>query len=161
AGGAGQGDRPHAAPPRGGGERPGARDLLPRLGRRRLPHRGDHRRHPRRPRPEDGRPAGLLPRAAGRVRGGHPPGLGRDARADVLRADGDGPGVEKRAGERGETAVRADVTRPDDVDRMVDTAYRRWGRLDVLFNNAGVVRLQPMLEVTPEEWDRVMNVNLR
>ncbi|HWM76616.1 MAG TPA: SDR family oxidoreductase, partial [Methylomirabilota bacterium] len=36
-----------------------------------------------------------------------------------------------------------------------------WGRLDVLFNNAGVIRVQPMLEVTGEEWDRVMNVNLR
>jgi len=84
-----------------------------------------------------------------------------DEGAEVLLADLDGPGVEKLAGELGQTAVRADVTRPDDVDRMVDTAYRRWGRLDVLFNNAGVVRLQPMLEVTPEEWDRVMNVNLR
>ena len=44
---------------------------------------------------------------------------------------------------------------------MVDEPYRRWGRLDVLFNNAGVIRLQPMLDVTEEEWDRVMTVNLR
>ena len=44
---------------------------------------------------------------------------------------------------------------------MVDEPYRRWGRLDVLFNNAGVVRLQPLLEVTEDEWDRVMTVNLR
>ena len=44
---------------------------------------------------------------------------------------------------------------------MVDEPHRRWGRLDALFNNAGVIRVQPMLEVTGEEWDRVMNVNLR
>jgi meso-butanediol dehydrogenase/(S,S)-butanediol dehydrogenase/diacetyl reductase len=44
---------------------------------------------------------------------------------------------------------------------MLEEPYRRWGRLDVLFNNAGVIRVQPMLEVTGEEWDRVMSVNLR
>ena len=58
-------------------------------------------------------------------------------------------------------AVRADVTKPDDIARMVDEPYKRWGRLDVLFNNAGVIRVQPMLEVTEAEWDRVMDVNLR
>jgi D-sorbitol dehydrogenase (acceptor) len=81
--------------------------------------------------------------------------------AQLLLADLDGPGVEKLAAELGQAAIRADVTRGEDVDRMIDEAYRRWGRLDVLFNNAGVIRLQPMLEVTPDEWDRVMSVNLR
>ena len=47
------------------------------------------------------------------------------------------------------------------VERMVEEPYRRWGRLDVLFNNAGVIRVQPMLDVTEDEWDRVMTVNLR
>ncbi|PYM41541.1 MAG: L-iditol 2-dehydrogenase, partial [Candidatus Rokuibacteriota bacterium] len=81
--------------------------------------------------------------------------------AQLLLADIDGPGVEKLAAELGQAAVRADVTRGEDVDRMIGEAYTRWGRLDVLFNNAGVVRLQPMLEVTHDEWDRVMSVNLR
>ena len=58
-------------------------------------------------------------------------------------------------------AVVADVTRREDIERMLDEAYRRWGRLDVLFNNAGVIRVQPLLDVTEEEWDRVMAVNLR
>src|SRR4029077_8047555 len=65
------------------------------------------------------------------------------------------------AEELGQAAIRADVTRGDDIARMVEEPYRRWGRLDVLFNNAGVIRVQPMLEVTREEWDRVMDVNLR
>ena len=81
--------------------------------------------------------------------------------ARLVLVDLDSPGVEKLAGELDQVAIRADVTRRPDVDRMVEEAYRRWGRLDVLFNNAGVIRVQPMLEVTEEEWDRVMNVNLR
>ena len=79
----------------------------------------------------------------------------------MVLADVDGPGVETLAAELGQVAIRVDVTRGEDIERIVEEPYRRWGRLDVLFNNAGVVRIQPMLEVTREEWDRVMDVNLR
>src|SRR5207247_364032 len=81
--------------------------------------------------------------------------------ARLVLADLDGAAADKLAAELGGAAVQADVTRAADIERMVDEPYRRWGRLDVLFNNAGVIRVQPMLEVTGEEWDRVMNVNLR
>jgi len=81
--------------------------------------------------------------------------------AKLVLADVDGAGVDKLAAELGQVAVKADVTREADIERMLEEPYRRWGRLDVLFNNAGVIRVQPMLEVTGEEWDRVMNVNLR
>src|SRR6267143_275970 len=81
--------------------------------------------------------------------------------ARLVLADQDGAGVEKLAAELKQVAVKADVTKPDDIARMVDEPYRRWGRLDVLFNNAGVIRVQPMLDVTEDEWDRVMTVNLR
>jgi meso-butanediol dehydrogenase/(S,S)-butanediol dehydrogenase/diacetyl reductase len=83
--------------------------------------------------------------------------------ARLLLADVDARGAEKLAGELGAGAValEADVTRPADVQRMVDEPYRRFGRLDVLFNNAGVVRVQPLLEVTEAEWDRVVAVNLK
>jgi NAD(P)-dependent dehydrogenase (short-subunit alcohol dehydrogenase family) len=81
--------------------------------------------------------------------------------AKLVLADLDGAGAEKLAAELGQVAVRADVTRPEDIGRIVEEPYRRWGRLDVLFNNAGVIRVQPMLEVTEAEWDRVMAVNLR
>ena len=81
--------------------------------------------------------------------------------ARLVLADVDGAGAEKLAGELGQVAIKADVTRDEDVEGMVEEPYRLWGRLDVLFNNAGVIRLQPMLEVTREEWDRVMDVNLR
>ncbi len=81
--------------------------------------------------------------------------------AKLALADLDKPGVEKLAAELGGVAIQADVTRAADVARMVDETVRRLGRLDVLFNNAGVIRVQPMLDVSEAEWDRVMSVNLR
>lgn len=81
--------------------------------------------------------------------------------ARLVLADLDGAGVERLAGELGQVAVQCDVTRRADIERMVDTAYQRWGRLDVLFNNAGVIQGKPLLELTEEDWDRLMNVNLR
>jgi meso-butanediol dehydrogenase/(S,S)-butanediol dehydrogenase/diacetyl reductase len=81
--------------------------------------------------------------------------------ARLVLADVDGAGVEKLAAELGAVAVPADVTRAADIARMIEEPYRRWGRLDVLFNNAGVIRVQPMLEVTEAEWDRVVAVNLK
>src|SRR5437667_8255525 len=86
--------------------------------------------------------------------------LARDG-ARVVLADLDGNAVEKLAAELGGAALPADVTRAADVARMVEDVYRRFGRLDVLFNNAGVIRVQPLLDVTEAEWDRVMNVNLK
>jgi meso-butanediol dehydrogenase/(S,S)-butanediol dehydrogenase/diacetyl reductase len=81
--------------------------------------------------------------------------------ARLLLADLDKPGAQKLAGELGQPAVEVDVTRQADIERMVEEAYRRFGRLDVLFNNAGVIRVEPLLEVTEREWDRVMAVNLK
>jgi len=81
--------------------------------------------------------------------------------ARLVLADVDGAGVEKVAAELGAAAVQADVTDAADIARMIDEPYRRWGRFDVLFNNAGVIRLQPLLDVTEAEWDRVLDVNLK
>ena len=81
--------------------------------------------------------------------------------ARLVVADIDGAGAEKLARELGGTAVHADVTRRADIDRMVEVAGRESGRLDVLFNNAGVIEVAPLLDVTEEHWDRVMAVNLR
>jgi meso-butanediol dehydrogenase/(S,S)-butanediol dehydrogenase/diacetyl reductase len=81
--------------------------------------------------------------------------------AKLVLADADAEGIGRLAKELGQVSVAADVTRRDHIDRMVDEPYRRWGRLDVVFNNAGVIKIQPLLEVTEDEWDRVMAVNLR
>ncbi|HXG02498.1 MAG TPA: glucose 1-dehydrogenase [Candidatus Binatia bacterium] len=81
--------------------------------------------------------------------------------ARVLIADLDGPAAEKLAAELGQHAVRADVTRAADIEAMLDTAWRLWGRLDVLFNNAGIIQGKRLFDVTREDWDRVMDVNLK
>lgn len=64
--------------------------------------------------------------------------------------------------EGGETEfVQADVSRSADVKRMVVTAVEKYGKLDILFNNAGVFVAKTTAETTEEEWDRVIGVNLK
>jgi meso-butanediol dehydrogenase/(S,S)-butanediol dehydrogenase/diacetyl reductase len=81
--------------------------------------------------------------------------------ADLLLADLNAQAVEAIARELGQSWVQADVTRAADIQRMVDSAYQRWGRLDVLFNNAGIASAKPMWDITEDDWDRTMGVNLR
>jgi meso-butanediol dehydrogenase/(S,S)-butanediol dehydrogenase/diacetyl reductase len=57
-------------------------------------------------------------------------------------------------------AVSADVGDPDAGQRAVTAAMERFGTIDVLVNNAGVGDAAPVLEETPEGWDRVIRVNL-
>jgi NAD(P)-dependent dehydrogenase (short-subunit alcohol dehydrogenase family) len=57
-------------------------------------------------------------------------------------------------------AVPCDLTDPDTPGRVVDAALDRFGRLDVLVNNAGVTHTQPALEHTVDEFRRVLDVNL-
>lgn len=57
--------------------------------------------------------------------------------------------------------VRCDVTRASDCQRTVDRTVARWGKLDILFNNAGVTRRASVLETTEEEWDWVMAANVK
>jgi meso-butanediol dehydrogenase/(S,S)-butanediol dehydrogenase/diacetyl reductase len=58
-------------------------------------------------------------------------------------------------------SMRCDVSDPDQSVAAVDFAIDRFGRLDVLVNNAGVVRVQPFLKVQPEDWDFIHAVNSR
>jgi meso-butanediol dehydrogenase/(S,S)-butanediol dehydrogenase/diacetyl reductase len=81
--------------------------------------------------------------------------------ARLLLSDVDAAAIDKLGAELGQPAMPADVTRADDVQRLAEEPYRRWGRLDVLFNNAGVIRVQPLLDITEAEWDRVLDVNLK
>ena len=84
--------------------------------------------------------------------------------ANVVVADIDGAAAEGVAARAGGTAVavRADVTRDEDTRRMVGAAVERFGRLDVLVNNAGVSHWnQPLTEVTEADFDRVYAVNVK
>jgi NADP-dependent 3-hydroxy acid dehydrogenase YdfG len=58
-------------------------------------------------------------------------------------------------------AVPADVTRREDVEKLVAEAQRRYDRLDVLVNNAGVMALSLLRQGKVDEWERMLDVNLR
>lgn len=86
--------------------------------------------------------------------------------ATVVVTDIDAPSAEAVAAEIaacGGTALAlaSDVSDPAQSVAAVDVAIDRFGRLDVLVNNAGVVRVQPFLDVQPADWDFIHAVNSR
>jgi 3-oxoacyl-[acyl-carrier protein] reductase len=73
------------------------------------------------------------------------------------------PRVDRLIQREGGEAIfsEGDVTSPTDCERMVATALSTFGRLDILFNNAGVGVRKKIHEHTEQEWDFVVNVNLK
>lgn len=57
--------------------------------------------------------------------------------------------------------IRADVRRFDEVSKMASAIYQRWGRVDVLVNNAGVTKDSLLVKQREEDWDHVIAVNLK
>lgn len=72
------------------------------------------------------------------------------ALADDLRSEGGN--VEYRA---------LDVTRREDLQAFADSALTLYGRIDVIINNAGVMPLSPLASLKFDEWDRMIDVNIR
>jgi len=71
--------------------------------------------------------------------------------------------VEQEIRGLGRTAVsvRADVSQSDDVSRLVDAVRARLGAIDILVNNTGITRPQPVESIREQDWDDLMNVNLK
>ena len=57
--------------------------------------------------------------------------------------------------------LRADVSNAAEVRRMVSAVLRRWRRIDVLVNNAGIFQTIPAVRITERQWDRVIDTNLK
>ena len=69
--------------------------------------------------------------------------------ADIVRAGGQA------------AAKKVDVTRRAEVDAFVRAAVEKFGRLDVLVNNAGLMALAPLPKVLVDEWDRMVDINIK
>lgn len=103
--------------------------------------------------------------------GGGPLGIGRAAclafareGASIVVAGGrsaDAVAAEVLAEGGKAIAVPLDVTVPEQVQEAVDTAVETFKRIDILFNNAGILGGQSLFEVTSEQFDRVMGVNVK
>ena len=66
----------------------------------------------------------------------------------------------RQAGRRA-IAVKADVSRPAEIEAMVAATVREFGRVDILVNNAGIMHIRSVLETTEEIWDRTLDINLK
>jgi NAD(P)-dependent dehydrogenase (short-subunit alcohol dehydrogenase family) len=101
-------------------------------------------------------------------------GLGREfalalarSGADVAISDIDPDTAKKTSAELTETtgkrslAIQANVSDPEQVDRLANKIITEWGHIDILVNNAGINIRKPIIELTPEEFDFVYNVNFK
>lgn len=88
------------------------------------------------------------------------------AGAHLALLDKDAAGVTRTAEEIGLTggealAFTADVTDAFAIERLLDRVAEEWGRVDVVVNNAGIVRDATLEDVTDEDWEATLDVNLR
>jgi NAD(P)-dependent dehydrogenase (short-subunit alcohol dehydrogenase family) len=86
--------------------------------------------------------------------------------ARILAADVNGSAAEETAAKvvaEGGTcqAMVVDVTEPDQVRGMIERAHEHYGRIDILCNNAGIGSTTDVIDCEPDEWDRVMTVNVK
>lgn len=58
-------------------------------------------------------------------------------------------------------AIKCDVSKKAEVDNLITKAVDTFGKLDILVNNAGIFPFKPFLEMTEEDWDKVLDVNLK
>lgn len=121
------------------------------------------------PQPETSRMRGQSAVVTGGARG-----IGRaivrllaEAKADVVIADireedalSTAREIAAETGSRIE-AFRTDISKLQDVERLRDYALQRFGKVDILINNAGWDRITPFLKTTPEFWDRIIAINFK
>lgn len=57
--------------------------------------------------------------------------------------------------------IKADLTKLDKVDEIVETTLKEFGRVDILINNAGTIRREDAIEYKQQDWDDILNLNLK
>ncbi|HUU74330.1 MAG TPA: glucose 1-dehydrogenase [Burkholderiales bacterium] len=81
--------------------------------------------------------------------------------ADMDEANARGVAEQVRALGVEADSFATDVREPEQSAAMIDRVIERFGRLDVLVNNAGVIRVRSVLDTSPEDWDHIQSVNAR
>jgi len=82
--------------------------------------------------------------------------------ADILEREAEATVSEIKAKGGAAIALKADVTSEASTQRMAEETVKKFGRIDILVNNAGIAGVsKPTDEITSEEWDRVMAVNVK
>jgi 2-deoxy-D-gluconate 3-dehydrogenase len=81
------------------------------------------------------------------------------AAVDILEATETKAAVEKLG--RRCVAVQGDITKRECIEKIVGTTVAELKRIDILFNNAGIIRRAPLTEFSEKDWDDVMNINIR
>jgi len=100
-------------------------------------------------------------------------GIGR-ATAELFAKEGAKVVIAARSEKKGEEAaeairngggdsyyIKADVSRFSDARNLVDLTVEKYGKIDILFNNAGTIVVNSLLETSEEEWDTVIGTNLK
>lgn len=77
-------------------------------------------------------------------------------RAELVAEEINGGSRKKKA-----FAVRADVANKAEVDAMVVAARKRFGPVSILINNAGIAQIKDFLDISPEEWQRMLDVHMK
>jgi glucose 1-dehydrogenase len=80
-------------------------------------------------------------------------GHNEEAAAEVVRT------IEAAGGNA--VAIRGDVAKSDDVNRLMAQAIDAYGRIDILVNNAAILKRTPFLEISEQEWDEILGLNLK
>ena len=88
---------------------------------------------------------------------------GADVAVNFIHREAEAQAVcaEVEAAGRRALAVKADVSKAVEVARLIETVEKWLGSIDILVNNAGISRPQPLSEITEQDWDDVLNVNLK
>jgi len=67
--------------------------------------------------------------------------------------------IKKNGGEA--MAFQCDVSKQKEVEKMVAETIKKFGRIDILVNNAGILQFKPFVDISEEDWDKIIDINLK